>query len=382
MKRVFTLLCVLTAFIGLAKAQDYFLDINLKNGETITYELPTVEALSFDETQWTSLGYCLYGEDFIASEFKISYGGDMRCEYYVEVQENVVQPGLYRLVNPYHPDVYPFAEYIDYDDTVDHYIEIDATDPDGVFIRYQDSGATMHSVFGRMYVYSHTAWYMTEKGYSFDTCKNNGYCGKLEDGVITFPTKELVSAYPNYTSSYYYANSYNYFKVDLNDKSDAPGKKGSKALATTRATGDAVWCVAIMDSQGSETYFAMSHQPIITYRNVALTMTITDDDYTISELPFSDYVKAYFTTEVPTIDPNKQDPDTGGDTGISSLSAGTALVTGLTAGAHVYVYTADGQMVENVKVTTEGSAQVDLSSLKSGQVYILRTPTATYKIIK
>ncbi len=74
--------------------------------------------------------------------------------------------------------------------------------------------------------------------------------------------------------------------------------------------------------------------------------------------------------------------NSGTGTGIGGISAGGALMTGLEEGAHVYVYTADGQTVVSAVAGKDGKVGVDLNSLKSGQVYILRTPNASYKIVK
>ena len=68
---------------------------------------------------------------------------------------------------------------------------------------------------------------------------------------------------------------------------------------------------------------------------------------------------------------------------VLSLAEGKACVTGLAPGAKVGVvgvYTADGVCVVSAKAGTDGSVTVDLRALGNGRVYILRTPSVTYKV--
>ncbi len=166
---------------------------------------------------WTSLGMCTYTDDVVASVF--GYAEDC-LTYEVEIQENDNQPGLYRLMYPY-DGKYPYNDPGDWDTSKDYNIEINACDPDGVYITQQELGIDWG--YGMMSVWSSADYYMAN-GYSFEDVKDAGVCGTLKDGVITFPQYELMVSMANYYSgSWMYGNYWGMFKVVL------PGASGVKA---------------------------------------------------------------------------------------------------------------------------------------------------------
>ncbi len=240
MKKIFAMFVALTAMSGVAMAQDedvYVMTVTTADGLTTTYEIgdednpQNVRNVKFTKKvseDWTSLGYCLYGEDVIAS---IMYNDDwsMMCvDYYVEVQENNDTPGLYRMVNPYAPGTYPYYTYATYDDSKDYYVEINATDPDHVFIALQETGISyddwLWGWFGMMSIWCQSS--LDElNGYDQEWIENEGHWGKMENGVITFPTDCVLSKWEYDSEMAYWGNSNDRFKLDLNDKADAPGVK-------------------------------------------------------------------------------------------------------------------------------------------------------------
>ena len=127
---------------------------------------------------WVSMGVGLYTDAFVAPMFGIE-----APTYEVEIMENTENPGLYRLMNPYSNSVYPYAE----DDCAADglYLEIDAKDPNGVYIQLQDLGFDWG--YGPMAVCSWGA-YLMANGYGFDEVKAEGLLGTLKDGVITLAT--------------------------------------------------------------------------------------------------------------------------------------------------------------------------------------------------
>ncbi len=209
------------------------MQVHRANGEVSSFDVASVDSVTFASEPWTSLGYCLYSEDFIAST--MVYGGNedyYLCEYYVEVQESDEQPGLYRLVDPYGPGIYPWAERTTYDTEQDHYyIEINACTPTGVYVDYQYTGMSWNGGFGPFYLYSMAAYFM-DHGSTLGQEIIDGTTGKLVDGVITFPEDMLFTHLPEYNTNYYTANYHGKFKLDLNDKSDGPGQKGVRARKT------------------------------------------------------------------------------------------------------------------------------------------------------
>ena len=157
------------------------------------------------ENPWQSLGYAVYTDDIILPGF-----GNSPMSYYVEVLENQDQPGLFRMVDPYGPEfpLYPYASSYDEGSC----IEIDATDPEGVWIEgWQSTGLDVQNN-GLMEVTS-MAWYQANKqGATKEDAKEAGLCGVYADGVITFPVDGLLFAIGD---GAYYGNRNGAFKLDM-----------------------------------------------------------------------------------------------------------------------------------------------------------------------
>ena len=145
---------------------------------------------------YNSLGRVQYRDDFIGSLYTMG-----PVLYEIELQENSVTPGLYRMVNPYGKD-YPYSAEGTYDDSMDHYIIIDATDPDAVLIDYQNTGLDLGE--GNIMVLSLAANEIAG-GATKEEVKAQGICGKLENGIITFPVRTLFAGFEG-QSTVYYAN--------------------------------------------------------------------------------------------------------------------------------------------------------------------------------
>lgn len=171
--------------------------------------------------KWESLGMAQYTDDYLASLFN----GVEPVTYEVEVLANSGKPGIYRLVNPY-GEAYPYNEPGDWDDSQDYYLDINAEDPEGVFIDFQESGLLWTPdplIFGSM-----AADYLAA-GNSLEDIKAAGLCGTLKDGVITFPPKTLLQIIG---SDGYYGNVNGAFKVVLPGATSQA--KASACKATTR----------------------------------------------------------------------------------------------------------------------------------------------------
>lgn len=155
-----------------------------------------------------------------------AYGLDV-LSYQVEIQESVITPGRYRLVNPYgsSSDFYKKYGYDGSEGFVadgDCYIIIDATDPDYVYVDeafypgvyWQEASGKESLLF-----YSYVMFYKAN-GYSIETIKNGApdIFGTLEDGVITMPANSLlfeVGTTEITGSGVYYANNDGLFAVAL-----------------------------------------------------------------------------------------------------------------------------------------------------------------------
>ncbi len=235
MKKIITLAIAVVGLVGNVSAQSYNMVVETTQGEKIYFDADHVKSVYLAEhpdenVGWNSLGRYLYGEDYMASAFYLNKSGDMVCSFYVEVQESKDKAGLYRLVNPYSPENYPIeASTMSYDNSKNFYIEIDASDPEGVFINLQDTGLSWGSE-GRFFVYSYAAYYL-DYGYDMTTVKQSGCCGTIRRNVISFPANALIFYAPEYSStSYYVANIHGAFELDLNDteQSSKTGKRMAK----------------------------------------------------------------------------------------------------------------------------------------------------------
>ncbi len=150
------------------------------------------------------------------------------------------------------------------------------------------------------------------------------------------------------------------------------------------AEDETVFCFAIeyADGEGID-YFALSAEPVITYGAGTITVKQEGEDaYSIEDISLDDIKECYFEDAVPTgVVPEGIESVPTMDGSMAEFSNGQTLITGLKEGAQVYVYTADGQTVGSV-TAQNGNACIDFNSLKGGQVYILHTPKASYKIVK
>lgn len=154
---------------------------------------------------WTSLGKATFVEDFMTT----FYGVD-NDPYEVEIQENDLKPGLFRLVNPF-GKAYQYNEPGDWDDSRDWYLEIDASDPEGVFINLQEVGMD----WGKgMISMGSIAWLRMSQGKTLEQVKADGLTGAFKDGIITFPVGQLlISMANNNDGGRYGANNNGAFMV-------------------------------------------------------------------------------------------------------------------------------------------------------------------------
>ena len=174
--------------------------------------------------EWKSLGMATYTEDCVTTFFNVE-----NVSYQVEVRENTNQPGLYRIINPYGA-AYPYNAEGDYDTSKEYFIEIDATDPEGVYIP-GIYGTGMNWGYGEFSIGSMAYYYMVSNGATFEEVKDAGYCGVLADGVITFPAKSLLISLSEYNGgNFYTSNNNGAFRLDMNDMTPA-GAAPAKAAA-------------------------------------------------------------------------------------------------------------------------------------------------------
>lgn len=134
---------------------------------------------------WQSIGIGLYTEDFVGSIFGVD-----PVTYEVEIEANNDTPGLYRMLYPY-DGKFPYNEAGDWDASATYNVEVNAEDPEGVYILPQSIGIDWG--YGPMAIASMGGYYLAG-GNSFDDVKAAGYLGTLVDGVITLPVLETTGS--------------------------------------------------------------------------------------------------------------------------------------------------------------------------------------------
>ena len=179
---------------------DNFSDLSIKIGDEYTSVYGNSEYLFKIgvPSPWESLGDATYADDYVSTWFGV--GND---EYKVEIQENLLQPGLFRLVNPYGA-AYPYNEPGDWDDSQDWYFEINAVDPTAVFINLQEVG--MDWGYG-MFSFGSIAALRMSQGKTLEEVKEDGLTGTFENGVITFPVGSLLISEAGYNDGALYGTN-------------------------------------------------------------------------------------------------------------------------------------------------------------------------------
>lgn len=182
---------------------------------------------------WQSIGIGLYTEDFIGSVF----GADP-VTYEVEIEENSDTPGLYRMLSPY-DGKYPYNEEGDWDASAVYNIEVNAVDPDGVYIEQQATGVDWG--YGPISIISWGARYLGSS--TFEELKASGYLGTLKDGIITLPVFERET--DNGTAYYqgltvmgtngYYGCGNGAFKLVLPEAVDSQARAKVRSMAKARS---------------------------------------------------------------------------------------------------------------------------------------------------
>ena len=190
----------------------------------------TVASTSFEyygggKNPWQSLGTGYYTDDVIAPLVKVQ-----PLTYQVEILENEDNPGIYRVMNPYSNSVYPLAE----DDAAPEglFIEINAQDPEGVYIQYQSLGFDWGvGEFGFCTVGAD----FLAQGNSFDLVKKYNYLGSVVEGTITFP---LIDNRGTKIQGYVFADGELFNYAGMNGKIEIV-LPGSNAFARNMATAKA-----------------------------------------------------------------------------------------------------------------------------------------------
>lgn len=163
------------------------------NGEAVNVASAKFEYYgSGDSNPWVSLGTGIYYDDFVAPSY-LKGSPYIPCE--VEIKENKDKPGLYRIMEPYTEKVYPVEGAPMYAPE-GSFIEIDATDPNGVLLEPQYIGLNWGD--GDMAIMSIAGYYLASEDASKSELKEAGYLGTCDDKKITFPVIPLQTSANDY----------------------------------------------------------------------------------------------------------------------------------------------------------------------------------------
>lgn len=173
-----------------------------ENGTPLEWDYAEFTYTPSSREGWTSLGKGKFTSDMFESLFDLS-----APTYEVEVERNNANPALIRIVNPYNID-YPYTEELEAItvDGFDLFVVFDTTDPAKVFFKPTNLGID----FGGGWWTSMTYGYFVE-AINGKVASDNSF-GKLENGVITFPPKSVLTTCPNISAlggqdgSWYYGN--------------------------------------------------------------------------------------------------------------------------------------------------------------------------------
>lgn len=176
----------------LEKDKEYLLKFALPGIEDTPYSLGNFE-VTVHYLPWRTFDVPgIYAEVAVPSIF----GDQYYVEYEVEIQEDPHTDGIYRIVNPYSPDYYPFK--VGSFDGKKHYLVFDTTDPENVVVPEFDSGLAANSQYGTILLQSQSN---ADKATGATTEEEKR--AYLEDGNVFFPEGSLLIGMSLYNGGKY-----------------------------------------------------------------------------------------------------------------------------------------------------------------------------------
>ena len=141
-------------------------------------------------------------------------------------------------------------------------------------------------------------------------------------------------------------------------------------LVTTSASAEGMKYVVFDLRNGTQTVIALQDKPIITCQSGELKVTVAGEEKVSASL--GDVAKYYFSdTPSGIFEMTEEKP---------RIEMGHLYVTRAKAGESVRVYTSDGRMVGSYRISADGNADIDLTTLGKG-LYIVKTAKASIKIL-
>lgn len=143
-----------------------------------------------DAENWEYFGRGFWQEGIISPHID----GVSMTQVNVDIERHKTIEGYYRLVNPLKEHEL-LSPYLIQDAGHNHYIYINATDPDFVYLEPSEVG--LETPNGQSAVWSYVG-NMLDQGYEADYLKGYGMAGTLSNDVISFPDNMLLYAEPGY----------------------------------------------------------------------------------------------------------------------------------------------------------------------------------------
>lgn len=162
---------------------------------------------------WKPIGNGILRDDMITASYSLS----TFFEFPVEMQESEQTPGRYRLVNAYKNCPSVGGEALPDDPT--NYLVVDASDPDHVYI---EAGAAHYNIGeGQFMAIGSIAHHYYDEDSNFRRADEEGVCGKLSEGAITFPPGSVlmtpIEELEYDEVKYYYGNAL-WYQANRNNK--------------------------------------------------------------------------------------------------------------------------------------------------------------------
>ncbi len=151
-------------------------------------------------TEWVTMdGTATYRDDLISSWYSVG-----NPTYSVTIEKSIVDEGKYRLIDPYGAafgEAIGEATWMDdyYDAANTYYLEVDATDPNAVYVMLNESGVNLGS---GMFSYTSYVEYLISKGNTLDDVKSARpeLFGTMKDGIITMPQQAMLISEAEYNN--------------------------------------------------------------------------------------------------------------------------------------------------------------------------------------
>ena len=131
--------------------------------------------------------------------------------------------------------------------------------------------------------------------------------------------------------------------------------------------------LVVILKNGSETTFFLKDQPNVTFEGTELKVISqkATTSFALADVLRFKYVKKDPSgINEPTVDPTTV-----------SFDDGTLVISQLQQGASVWVYTADGRLVQQLTARHAGTFRLSLATLPTG-LYLVKADNVTYKITK